>query len=103
MGFLRGSTPTHTWNNLEVNLKDARVYATYSQSGKVIVDKTNEDMTITEDSITVRLAQEDTLKFKVGVVEIQFRYVFEDGTSGGSRIFKTNAEKILKEGVIVWP
>jgi len=102
MGFLRGSTPTHRWNNIGIDLTKAKVYATYVQNKKVVIDKTNKDMTITQDSVSVHLTQKDTLEFKEGIVEIQFRYIFEDGTVGGSKIFKTAAHRILKDGEIVW-
>ncbi|MDV3427649.1 MAG: hypothetical protein LIR50_11615 [Bacillota bacterium] len=50
----RGSTPTNIFN-LNFDLTDATVYVTYSQKGKVIIEKTNSDIIITEDSVVVPL------------------------------------------------
>ena len=95
----RGSTPTNIFN-LNFDLTDATVYVTYSQKGKVIVEKTNQDLIITEDSVVVSLSQEDTLKFAVGDVEVQLRYVKSDGTADASNIMTVSATKILKDGLI---
>ena len=65
----RGSTPTNVFN-LNIDLTDARVYVTYMQKGKVIVEKSNENLDITSDSLVVSLTQEDTLKFAPGDVEV---------------------------------
>lgn len=97
----RGTTPTNTFYT-SVSLVGATVYVTYEQSGVIVVDKTNSDMTITEDSVSVRLSQEDTLRFQseCDPVYIQIRYVKEDGQADASNIMKTTVKKILKEGVI---
>ncbi len=103
MGFTRGTTPTHVWQDIDIDLTDARVYVTYSQGrGQKVLEKTNEDLTITKDSISVTLSQEDTLRFSPGEVGIQIRYVLKGGTAGASSIFRTSAFVILKEGVITW-
>lgn len=95
----RGSTPTNIFN-LNFDLTDATVYVTYSQKGKVIVEKTNNQILITEDSVIVPLTQEDTLKFAVGEVEVQIRYIKQDGTADASNIMTISATKILKDGLI---
>lgn len=95
----RGSTPTNTFN-VNIDLTDATVYITYCQKGQTIVEKTNSDITITSDSIVVELTQEDTLKFSVGDVEIQIRYVKEDGTADASNIITVSSARILKDGLI---
>ena len=96
----RGSTPTNTFN-LDIDLRQATVYVSYAQDSKVVVEKTGEDLTVEDDSITVRLSQEDTLAFKSGIVMIQIRYVFPfTGDADASNIIRTTAERILKDGVI---
>lgn len=98
-GFRRGSTPTHTFN-VNVDLREATVYVTYSQRGQVIVEKTGDDLTITEESVTLSLTQAETLQFNNGRVEIQIRYVTADGFADASNIIIVDTERILKEGVI---
>lgn len=62
-GWKRGSTPVNVFK-VNVDLTDATVYVTYSQSGNVVIEKTGEDLIITEDTITTHLTQEDTLKLE---------------------------------------
>lgn len=95
----RGSTPTNIFN-LNIDLTDARVYVTYMQKGKVIVEKSNENLDITSDSLVVSLTQEDTLKFAPGDVEVQIRYVKADGSADASNIMTISATRILKDGQI---
>lgn len=97
----RGTTPTNTFE-VDRDLTEARVYVTYSQMGKVVIEKTNEDLTITADSIECTLSQEDTLALKDGIVEIQIRYITELGAADASDIMRTTAERILKDGVITY-
>ena len=96
----RGSTPTNTFT-VDIDLRQATVYVSYSQGGQVVVEKTNADLTIEESSIEVKLTQEDTLAFGLGEVYIQIRYVFPfTGDADASNIIRTTADRILKDGVI---
>lgn len=96
----RGTTPSHVFN-VDVDLTEATIFLTYCQGGKTVLEKTNEDLDITADSITVYLSQEDTLKFKDGVpVEIQLRYVTPSGKADASNIMLVGVERILKDGEI---
>lgn len=96
----RGSTPTNTFHT-NVDLSGATVYVTYTQRGAVVVEKTGDDLVITQDSVVTALTQEDTLSFHSDApVEMQIRYVFPDGTAGASNIITTTVLRILKDGVI---
>lgn len=95
----RGSTPVNTFD-VDIDLTGATVYVSYEQHGKVVIEKTGEDLTITEDKIVLQLSQEETLAFAPGEVKIQLRYVFPNGTADASNIISTTAERILKDGVI---
>lgn len=99
----RGSTPTNTFN-CNVDLAGATLFVTYSQGGANLVEKTGDDLTIVSTqsgcTVTVRLSQAETLKFKTGQVMIQIRYVMPDGSADASNIIQTTAERILKDGVI---
>ena len=97
----RGTTPTHTFKSpVDFTTVDV-IYVTYSQDGRKIIEKSKEDIEITEDTLTVTLSQTDTLAFStIGEVEIQVRAKFPDGSALASNVIKTQACKILKEGVI---
>lgn len=97
----RGSTPTNTFK-VNIDLQGARVYITYKQNGKIIVEKTGGDVTITENKLITRLTQEETLRFNTGPVRIQIRYVRPNGSADASNIIDTRAEEILKDGEITY-
>lgn len=99
-GFRRGSTPRNTFR-VNIDLREATVYLTYEQNGRTIVEKTNDDLTITEKTIVSTLSQKETLRFKQDEeVEMQIRYVLSDGTADVSNVMKATAERVLKEGEI---
>lgn len=95
----RGTTPTNTFS-VDVDLTGATVYVSYEQDGKVIIEKTGTDVTITSTDVTVTLTQADTLAFHPGRVCVQIRYVDQLGTADASNIMETTAERILKDGEI---
>lgn len=100
----RGTTPTNIFN-VDVDLTEAtEIYITYAQRGKpvpaTVLEKSRSDLTVTDTQLTVKLTQEDTLKFVSGEVSIQIRAKFSDGTAIASNIIKTTADIILKEGAI---
>ena len=96
----RGTTPVNTFRT-NIDLTGATVFVTYSQRGRVILEKTGEDLTISEDAVVTRLTQQDTLGFDaVQKVSIQIRYVFPDGTAGASNIMTAEVGEILKDGEI---
>lgn len=96
----RGTTPTHTFQT-DIDLTAAAViYLTYKVGGKVAFEKTGEDLTVTAESISTTLTQEETLSLKGQNAEIQIRARFEDGSAVASNIMRTGIEQILKDGVI---
>ena len=97
----RGTTPTHTFTT-SVDLTAAEVlFMTYKQAGKIIVEKSIEDIGVETDKLIVKLTQEDTLAFAdIGQVEIQCRRKFEDDTAIASDIIRVPVCRILKEGEI---
>lgn len=98
--MIRGTTPTHRFR-VSVDLREADVvWLTYSQREKVVVEKNKADLEITENMVTVKLTQEDTLKFKEDSVYVQIRARFADGTAVACPVRRTTAQKVLKEGII---
>lgn len=98
--MIRGTTPTHIFN-VNVDLSEAEViYITYKQSDSIVVEKEKADCTVTGETISVKLTQEDTLKFNTAPVEIQIRARFPDGSAIASNIMQTTVTRILKGGVI---
>lgn len=97
-GIRRGTTPTHTFG-VDLDLRDAIVFVHYTQNGIVIVEKTGKDVITDEESITVTLSQQETLKFEANVpVCIQISYVLQDGTADKSNVIVLMANETLKDG-----
>ena len=96
----RGTTALNIFNS-DQDLRGARVYVTYSQIGRVIIEKTNEAIVINENNIQVPLEQSDTLKISSKYpLYIQIRYVRENGVANASNIIKVSVEDVLKGGQI---
>ena len=96
----RGTTPTNTFKT-NIDLTGATVFLTYAQRGRVVLEKTGDDLEITAEAIVTRLTQKDTLGFDaLQKVSIQIRYVFPDGTAGASNIMTASVGEILKDGEI---
>ena len=96
----RGTTPTNTFKT-NIDLTGAAVFVTYSQRGKNVLEKSGEDLSVSEDAVVMRLTQKDTLGFTATEkVRIQIRYVFPDGTAGASNIMTAEVGDILKDGEI---
>lgn len=101
MATTRGTTPTHVFN-VDVDLTDATIiYITYEQGDEIKIERTKEDITVTDKTLTVKLTQEETLAFSEGkAVRIQIRAKFGDGTAVASNIINTSVREIIKEGEI---
>lgn len=99
-GWKRGSTPINVFR-VNVDLTGATVYVTYAQAGVVKIEKTGTDLTVTENTISTTLTQEDTLKLESNqLVEMQIRYIKPNGIADGSNVITASVGKILKDGVI---
>lgn len=99
----RGTTPTNTIA-VDLDLRNMTVFVTYSQGDNVLFEKTNEDMTIDEDKITITLSQADTLKLsaRTRTVFVQIRAIDSEGNAVASNIMTTTADAILKDGEIAY-
>lgn len=96
----RGTTPTNIFRT-DVDLTNASVlFITYKQNGKVVLEKTIDDVSIHGEMVEVRLSQRETLLFSEGIVTIQIRAKFQDGSVIASSLIRTNVREILKEGEI---
>lgn len=98
----RGTTPTHKFK-VPIDLTSAEViYMTYKQPGGAkVLEKSKEDMEISETEILIDLTQADTLALStIGDVEIQCRARYPDGKAVASQIISVPVKKILKEGII---
>lgn len=96
----RGTTPTLTIST-DIDLTEAsNFYLTFKQGDRVIFEKTLDDVTITEDSVSVWLSQAETLALKDGkMVSFQIRATLGD-QKVASNIMTSPVGEILKGGEI---
>lgn len=96
----RGTTPTHIFRT-DVDLTKASVlFISYEQNGAIVLEKTRKEIEIKKDKLLVCLSQRETLLFSEGIVVIQIRAKFPDGSAIASDIIRTTAQEILKDGEI---
>lgn len=98
--MIRGTTPTLEFVLPFDTSLLAEAYVTLAQGDEVVLDKPLSECTRDGNKLTVKLTQEDTLKLKTGLVEIQIRAKTENGDAIASDIILTSAQKILKDGAI---
>ena len=114
--MIRGTTPTHIFHT-QISLEDIdKLFITYKQGKDTVLEKTLEDVEINteEQYISVKLSQEDTLKFKDKnwtwlypnenakdtKVKIQIRLKYLNGDTAASNIILVDVDDILKDGEI---
>lgn len=101
--MIRGTTPTHTFtitSGLDASvIRNLKI--TYSQRGKVVLEKTKADATLDGSAIKVRLTQEDTFKFDcTALVEIQIRVLTTDGTVSATDPMQVSVNRCLDDEVL---
>lgn len=99
--MIPGTTPTHIFRIplLAENVADLRI--TYSQGGKVAMQKELADCTLTDGAVAVRLTQEDTLKITSNaLVRIQLKVKTTGTDVLVSNIVSVPAEIVLDKEVI---
>ena len=101
----RGTTPTLTFT-LPMDASELSTYyitisQVFGKSVSPIIEKSDEDCESAGRVITCVLSQEDTLLLSDGQpVLIQIRALTTEDVALASKIFRTTADMILKEGVI---
>lgn len=102
MSIYRGTTPTFVFH-VSADLTEAEVvYLTFEQGGKIVFELTKDELDITEETIEVKLTQQQTLALLAGVstVNMQFRAKFADGSAVASNTMFFIPDEILKGGEI---
>lgn len=98
--MIRGTTPTHTYNlPFDTALID-KIKIAYAQNGVVVLTKEKADCKFEGNTVTVRLTQEDTLKFDASRVQIQIRVLTIGGDALASDIVTKPCGEVLEEGVL---
>ena len=103
----KGTTPTYTFTTPEgLDLSQMeKVYVTFSrQDGTEIMTKTGDDLIFKENSVTVRLTQEESLNMPSGTIKIQLNWLFYNDEHvldrACSNILNVNAYRNLKNEIL---
>ena len=99
--MIRGTTPTHTFH-LPFGVDEIKsLCVCYAQRGEVIFKKSKEDCTLAGTSVSLRLGQEETLRFVAGDrMQIQLRVLTHSGDVFASRLLGACVEDCLCEEVL---
>ena len=99
--MIRGTTPTLTFQLPFACSQITALNIAFAQKNQIVLEKTLRDCSMDGRTITVRLSEEETLRFNSSqVVELQLRLACGE-TKLASNIMKTTAERILKDGCLV--
>ena len=98
--MIRSSTPTIEIQT-DIDLQSLSGFWVSFKQGNEILRKTKSEVEIIENTLKVRLTQEETAKFKAEqLVEIQLRWLSENGSAGGSNIERVQFGRVLEDEVI---
>lgn len=99
--MIRGTTPTHTFNIPFDTSMVKEVKILYAQDDVKVLEKNTEDCTLSGQSISVTLTQEDTFLFDCKkAVEIQIRVLTAGGNALASVPEKVGVSKCLDNEVL---
>ena len=99
--IIRGTTPTVEYELPFDTSILSEAFVTFSQGGETVIEKEIGDCILTDNLLSVKLSQEDTLKLVTKkIVEIQVRMKTADGDVVSSDIYTDDVHKTLKDGVI---
>lgn len=104
----RGTTPTIQLTADNMSFKDCSlIIVTMKSKDKTIVEKKfpggigiHEDEDTKEEFLQFTLTQQETLKFPVGIVQVQIKAKTSAGTVVATNIIEVESQRILNEEVI---
>lgn len=97
----RGTTPTFTFN-LPIEAETiTKLVVAFRQIGTAVAfEKELDDCTVSENTVSCSLTEEETLEMKAGYkMEIQLRVAVGEARMA-SQIFTVPVERILKDGAL---
>ena len=96
--MVRGSTPKHIFKLPISTSTVKKVLITYEQLGRTVLEKTEKDVEMADDTITLRLTQAETFLFKEKqTARIQLKVLTNSGDLLPSQIISVSVDEILNE------
>lgn len=97
----QGSTPTHTFSTPYKKEEIQKIIITYFQNGRIICEKKDDDISVSDFSISTNLAQEDTLLFdEKGDVKMQIKVKLKSGDVIPSNNMYAKVNEVLNKEVL---
>ena len=98
----RATTPTHTFIlPFDYAQMVNKCLVTYSQGGRIVLEKTQDDISATGNTITIKLTQEETKKFSAYLrCNIQIRIITSAGDSIVSEELYVSVLDVLNDVVL---
>lgn len=97
----QGSTPTHKFSTPYEKSSVDSVIITYSQNGKIVLEKHTQDIVIADLVMTTELSQEDTLLFdEKGDVKMQIKVKLTNGKVIPSNDMYASVKDVLNKEVM---
>lgn len=103
--MIRTSTPTHRFEIAEdqssiIEMLQA-LKITYKQGNRVVLEKTEADVTIEGNVISFKLTQEETKRFVAGVpIDMQVRVLLTSGECFPSLLYRMSCSDVLDDEVM---
>lgn len=97
----RGTTPTHTFTLPFDTAAIEKLHILYAQDENVKIRKTEADVTLDGNAVSLKLTQDDTLLLECKkTVEIQIRVLTAGGDALNSDIIRVPVERCLESEVL---
>jgi hypothetical protein len=97
----QGTTPRHTFTLPFDTGNVSKVRVIYAQRDNVRIVKTENDVEMAENTISVRLSQNDTFRLNHNLkTDIQIRVLTTDGDALVSDVFTVSTHQCLSEEVL---
>ena len=99
--MVQATTPTFILtlpNDIDLG-EAAHVYFTLKQNG-LEIEKSDSDLTIDANEVSVYLSQEETLKLSVGTARLQLNWTYLNGSRACSTIATVNVDENLLKAVV---
>lgn len=97
----RATTPSHRFT-FPIDPENCEIIRiTYAQNNKIILTKEKSDMTISDNTVTLVLTQEETKMFFARFpVQVQVRALTFDGKALASPTFTRDVKEVLDDGIL---
>lgn len=99
--MIRGTTPTHKFILPFGTEMIKSIEICYAQNNVAVLTKEKDGCSLEDNTVNVKLTQEETLKFAEGVcAEVQVRVLTMGGDALASPIMRVHCGKLLSDGVL---